>query len=66
MSTFLNDSLGVILLALSLLLVIFLKRANASASPPDWIRSEMPTLILITLAVGIFAIGLGVLLNASL
>lgn len=66
MSTFLNDTLGLVLIGVSILLVYGLRRANRGTPGGFWMQNELPTLLGATLAVGLFAVGLGVVLDASL
>lgn len=65
MSIFISDSIGLVLIGASVAMLFFLKRANMRPIPAAWMRVEMPTLLVATLAVGFFAIGLGVMLDAS-
>ena len=64
MSTLLNDTLG--LIGVSILLVYVLHRANRGVRGGFWVDNELPTLLGATVSVGLFAVGLGVVLDASL
>lgn len=66
MSTLINDTIGLVLIGVSFLLVFVLKRANNGSASAFWVRNDLPTLLGATLAVGFFSVGLGVVLDASL
>jgi len=65
MSTFINDAIGLILIAIGILITAALRRANRRTPPPDWVVAELPTLIAQTVAVGTFAVGLGLFLRTT-